>query len=95
MEQALQQLNYAREDHVRALFEFAGGLPLTEDGAGGKKAMEWLEIHAANCYGEDKKPWDDLAGLLTKKFRKARRGNDVPPRGFGSGPIEYPKIKYV
>ena len=31
-----------------------------------------------------------IAGLLTKKFAKTRRGNIAPPRGFGS-PIEYPK----
>src|SRR5436305_8058087 len=31
-----------------------------------------------------------IAGLLTKKFAKARRGNNAPPRGFGC-PINYPK----
>jgi hypothetical protein len=31
-----------------------------------------------------------IAGLLTKKFRKARRGNNAALRGF-SGPINYPK----
>jgi hypothetical protein len=31
-----------------------------------------------------------IAGLLTKKFRKVRRGNSTPTRGF-SGPIDYPK----
>ena len=31
-----------------------------------------------------------IAGLLTKKFAKARRGNNAPPGGFG-GPINYPK----
>jgi hypothetical protein len=43
---AVQPLNYAREDHVRALFKFARGEPLGPDG------LSWLEIHAANCYGE-------------------------------------------
>ena len=56
---ALQRLNYTREDHVRALFEFARPAPLTADGADGTEAMHWLEIHAANCWGEDKKPWRD------------------------------------
>ena len=37
--------------------------------------------------GEHHKP---VAGLLTKKFRNARRGPNAPPRGF-SGPINYPK----
>jgi DNA-directed RNA polymerase len=48
-----QEINYAREDHVRALFEFQRGEPLGD-------GMHWLEIHTANCYGEvDKKPWAD------------------------------------
>jgi DNA-directed RNA polymerase len=54
---AEHHLNYAREDHVRALFEFERGEPLGEDG------MFWLEAHTANCFGGedqlDKKPWDD------------------------------------
>jgi hypothetical protein len=40
-----KQLNYAREDHVRALWEFDRGEPLGPDGMG------WLEIHTANCEG--------------------------------------------
>jgi hypothetical protein len=56
---AIQHLNYAREDHVRALFEFARGKSLAADGVGGTEAMTWLEIHAANCCGEDKKLWRD------------------------------------
>jgi len=56
---AIQHLNYAREDHCRSLFQFARPAPLTADGKDGKEAMQWLEIHAANCWGEDKKPWRD------------------------------------
>jgi DNA-directed RNA polymerase len=65
---ALQRLNYTREDHVRALFEFARGAPLTADGKGGVEALRWLEIHCANSYGDvhrptgfsiDKRPWHD------------------------------------
>ena len=56
---ALQQLNYSRQDHGRALFEFERPEPLSADGVGGKDATEWLEIHTANCWGEDKKPWAD------------------------------------
>jgi hypothetical protein len=32
-----------------------------------------------------------IAGLLTKKFAKARRGNKTVPRGFGR-PLNYPKM---
>jgi len=31
-----------------------------------------------------------IAGILTKKFAKARRGKNATPKGFG-GPIHYPK----
>jgi hypothetical protein len=73
---ALQDLNYAREDHVRSLFEFARGAPLTADGMGGIKAMEWLEIHAANCFGQDqvdKKPW-------AERLRWANENTDLIER---------------
>jgi DNA-directed RNA polymerase len=52
---SIQQLNYAREDHVRALFEFERGEPLGDEG------LSWLEIHCANCGPADppvdKQPW--------------------------------------
>jgi DNA-directed RNA polymerase len=73
---ALQNFNYMRDDHVRALFEFARGAPLTADGAGGKQAIDWLEIHVANCYAEDqtdKKPWAD-------RLRWARDNYDLIER---------------
>lgn len=44
-------LNFQREDHVRSLFLFANGKPLTEGD------LHWLEIHVANCGGEDKSDW--------------------------------------
>src|SRR5262249_7567336 len=71
---AIQQLNYAREDHVRALWEFDRGEPLAADGAGGVEALQWLEIHAANCYGDvDKKPWAD-------RLRWAKQHTDLIER---------------
>jgi DNA-directed RNA polymerase len=63
-----QQLNYAREDHVRALFEFERGEPLGADG------LSWLEIHAANCEGStDKKPW-------AARLRWAKENTDLIER---------------
>jgi hypothetical protein len=51
---AEHQLNYAREDHVRSLFEFERGEPLGADG------LFWLEVHTANCHGKtEKEPWAD------------------------------------
>jgi hypothetical protein len=49
-----QQLNYAREDHVRAMFEFERDEPLGDDG------LSWLEIHLANCEGStEKETWSE------------------------------------
>src|SRR5262249_53552002 len=53
---SLAHFHYGREDHVRALFKFAKGIPLTSRG------IEWLEIHCANCgafEGVDKKSFAD------------------------------------
>jgi DNA-directed RNA polymerase len=71
---ATQQLNYACEDHVRALFEFERGEPLVADGMGGVEALQWFEIHAANCFGEvGKKPWAD-------RLRWAKQHTDLIER---------------
>ena len=39
----IPHFNFQREDNVRALFQFAQGIPIGEDG------LYWLMIHAANC----------------------------------------------
>lgn len=48
--------NHQRADHIRALFEFARGMPL------GKEGPYWLAIHLANCGDFDKiskKPFEE------------------------------------
>lgn len=40
--------NHQRADHIRALFEFANGLPIGKDGE------FWLAVHLANCGDFDK-----------------------------------------
>lgn len=40
---ALCHFNFQREDRVRALFEFAEGMPIGEEG------LWWLKVHVANC----------------------------------------------
>jgi DNA-directed RNA polymerase len=40
----ISHFNFQREDHVRSLFRFAKGLPITGSGFG------WLAIHLANCF---------------------------------------------
>jgi DNA-directed RNA polymerase len=51
-------LNMQREDHVRCLFKFANGKKLSSRNVGGFTDHEMLEIHCANCAGEDKRPWE-------------------------------------
>jgi hypothetical protein len=59
----LQHFNYTREDHVRSLFQFDNGQRLIRGevyGTKSNRAIDWLEIHCANCEGStDKKPWAD------------------------------------
>ena len=50
----IPHFNFQREDHVRALFQFAQGMPIGKDG------LDWLMIHVANCGdfdGISKRPW--------------------------------------
>jgi len=52
----IPHFNFQREDHVRALFQFAQGMQIGEDG------LDWLMIHVANCgnFGAvRKRPWDE------------------------------------
>jgi DNA-directed RNA polymerase len=44
----LTHFNFAREDRVRALFLFANGEPIGEEG------IHWLKMHVANCGAFDK-----------------------------------------
>jgi DNA-directed RNA polymerase len=53
---AVPHFNFLREDHVRALFTFAQGMPIGEDG------LHWLMIGVANCGdfdGVSKHPWSE------------------------------------
>ena len=52
----IPHFNFQREDRVRALFLFANGAPIGEDG------IWWLKVHVANCAAFDKidkKPLDE------------------------------------
>lgn len=40
---SVPHFNFAREDRVRAMFEFANGEPIGHDG------LRWLQMHVANC----------------------------------------------
>ena len=47
-----QLLSPQGNDATKALIRFADGVPLGDDGA------YWLAVHGANCFGEDKVPFD-------------------------------------
>jgi DNA-dependent RNA polymerase len=52
----IPHFNFQREDHVRALFRFARGMPI------GPYGDKWIMIHVANCAdfnGLSKRPWRD------------------------------------
>lgn len=46
-------MNPQSDDLGKALLEFGAGKPLGESG------LFWLKVHIANCFGEDKKSYDD------------------------------------
>lgn len=62
---ALPRFHFGREDHVRALFKFANGLPL----GGDYHAMRWLHINCANAHGEsDKESFDDRVAWTKEHY---------------------------
>ncbi len=70
----LTQFNFQREDRVRALFLFANGEPIGEDG------IYWLKLHVANCGAfekvdkktfEERIKWvDDNLSLITDYVKR-------------------------
>jgi DNA-dependent RNA polymerase len=81
---ANQDLNMAREDHVRSLFRFANGKPLGKDG------LFWLQVHCANCEGStDKKSWRQRVAWCVGNRSKieAIAAAPGPPSSFGRTPI--------
>jgi DNA-directed RNA polymerase, mitochondrial len=65
---SLQYLNYYREDHVRALFDFAKGLKL------GPLGLSWLEVHCANCEGStEKKSYRARSEWIEKNKAKIKK----------------------
>jgi DNA-directed RNA polymerase len=44
----LAHFNFQRTDHIRGLFRFANGAPITKDG------IRWLKTHCANTFNQEK-----------------------------------------
>ena len=55
-----QGFNYNSADTTRSLFRFAHGAEISDDG------IYWLRIHAANCYGLDKLPYEARAAWVAE-----------------------------
>jgi Autographiviridae RNA polymerase len=70
----IPHFNFQREDHVRALFQFAQGMPIGNDG------LDWLMIHVANCgdfNGISKRPWQErIAWAENHRFMITRTARD-------------------
>lgn len=63
----VSHFNFQRDDRVRALFLFADGEPLGEDG------LYWLKVHCANCGDFDKiskQPYDARAAWVDANMEK-------------------------
>jgi DNA-directed RNA polymerase, mitochondrial len=61
----LSHFNFQREDRVRALFLFADGLPIGDEG------LDWLKMHTANC-GDFSVTVSGVTGKISKRPIKER-----------------------
>lgn len=67
-----QPLNHQGPDTCRAMLEFSHATPMNERG------RHWLEIHTANCFGEDKMSLDDRQQWTRDHLPKIRRAARDP-----------------
>src|SRR6202011_1452736 len=78
---AMPRFAFARGDHVRSLFLFKNGAPITE------KGTYWLSVHVANCWaqkgpdgiGLDKKP-------LAERVQRTK-DNETTLRSYVNDPL--------
>jgi DNA-directed RNA polymerase, mitochondrial len=64
---SLASFNFQRDDRVRALFRFADGKPISEDG------IYWLKVHVANHCDFDqisKRPFNERVGWVERNIAK-------------------------
>lgn len=72
---AVPHFNFARDDRVRALFLFANGMPIGEEG------LWWLKVHVANCGefgGVNKQPFEERVAWTDKYKRMITRVAKAP-----------------
>jgi hypothetical protein len=78
-------IHFQREDFIRAMFRFAIGKKLTRSRAGlvgGYSDREILEIHCANCHGEDKLKWDGRLAWIRENRALIERVGTAPAKNF-------------
>lgn len=74
----IPHFNFQREDRVRALFLFADGEPIGEEG------LYWLKVHVANCGGFDginKRSFDERVAWTNKHLTMIKKVAAAPVVG--------------
>jgi DNA-directed RNA polymerase len=74
---AVCHFNFQRDDRVRALFQFANGAPIGEEG------LYWLKVHVANCGDFDKiskKPFPERITWVQQNLVRLRSVAQAPLR---------------
>ena len=65
---ATPRLSYQGSDYQRGSLEFADGKPIDSP-----EALEWLQVHGANCYGVDKVPTAERVAWVNENEVRIRR----------------------
>jgi DNA-directed RNA polymerase, mitochondrial len=72
--------NFTREDRVRALFLFAEGEPIGDEG------LYWLKVHTANCGDFEtisKKPFSHRTAWVDRNLRQIEKYAEMPMKELG------------
>jgi DNA-directed RNA polymerase len=89
----LPRFHFQRGDHVRALFLFKNGAPITE------KGTYWLQVHVANCWaqkgpdgiGLDKKPMDERVQWVNENIEAIAEHVADPIRTSATSAVSFLK----
>ena len=76
--QPIPYFNYARADHLRALFRFKRGEPI------GNRGIWWLKVSTANQFGGKvaRQPFDDRVAWVEENLERIRSIAEDPKRGL-------------
>lgn len=68
----LAHLNHLGDDLLRGLLKFWDGKPL------GSRGLYWLKVHVANCFGLDKRPFDERVAFVDAHMEQLHALADAP-----------------